>query len=172
MPYKQRIFKEGRQKLFFENQSIPIDDMMSIPVPDFPGLEKKGRHMELLHRFGYRLQSSLTFCYESNIIIVESVDSTFSQELLHILQFYYIDQKFTPILMLIKKYIEVLSFSFRIQNSIPYQIIQKTFQNRFDRISHEPSDKEYIEKICLGYISYLELPARYPNWLHLPPSND
>ncbi len=44
MPYKQRIFKEGRQKLFFENQSIPIDDMMSIPVPDFPGLEKRTSH--------------------------------------------------------------------------------------------------------------------------------
>lgn len=41
MPYKQRIFKEGRQKLFFENQSIPIDDMMSIPVPDFPRFREK-----------------------------------------------------------------------------------------------------------------------------------
>ena len=35
------IFKEGRQKLFFENQSIPIDDMMSIPVPDFPRFREK-----------------------------------------------------------------------------------------------------------------------------------
>ena len=32
------------------------------------------------------------------------MDSTFSQELLHILQFYYIDQKFTPILMLINAF--------------------------------------------------------------------
>ena len=41
MLYKQRIFKEERQKFFFENQSIPIGDMMSIPVPDFPRFREK-----------------------------------------------------------------------------------------------------------------------------------
>ncbi len=35
MLYKQRIFKEGRQELFLENQRITIDDMTRIPVPDF-----------------------------------------------------------------------------------------------------------------------------------------
>ena len=102
MPYKQRIFKEGRQKLFFKNQSIPIDDMMSIPVSDFPRFREKDVTWNCFIALVIDCKSSLTFCYESNIIIVESVDSTFSQELLHILQFYYIDQKFTPILMLIK----------------------------------------------------------------------
>ena len=102
MPYKQRIFKEGRQKLFFENQSIPLDDMMSIPVPDFPRLREKDVTWNCFIGLVIDCNSSLTFCYESNIIIVESVDSTFSQELLHICQFDDINQKFTAILILVK----------------------------------------------------------------------
>ena len=71
MLYKQRIFKEERQKFFFENQSIPIGDMMSIPVPDFPRFREKGRHMELLHRFWLSTEKApLPSVIKSNIIII------------------------------------------------------------------------------------------------------
>ena len=64
MLYKQRIFKEERQKLFFENQSIPIDDMMNIPVPDFPRFRKKDVTWNCFIGLVIDCKSSLTFCYK------------------------------------------------------------------------------------------------------------
>lgn len=54
MLYKQQDFKEGKQKLIFQNQSMTICNVGSIPIPYLPGLGKQYITKAQPHMFDYR----------------------------------------------------------------------------------------------------------------------
>jgi len=88
MLHKQRIFKEGRQKLIFEDQSIAIYNVAGIPIPYLSGLGKQDITGNCLMRLIIDRKVSFSLCNESNIIVSQCVHSALGQEPFYVLQLY------------------------------------------------------------------------------------